>query len=110
MLPLIAYDLLQSIELLAAAALRLADGAVAGFSVNDKRIREALDRNPILITALNNVIGYERGAVIAKQAYNEGRSVVDVASKATSLGEAELRRLLDPAALTHPGLRGRGGG
>ena len=110
MLPLIAHDLLQSISLLANAARVLGDSAIAGFEVDDVRIRAALDRNPILITALNSVIGYEQGAAIAKQAYREGRSVLEVAKEQTRLSDAELRELLDPAALTEGGIVAGGGG
>lgn len=110
MLPLIAHDLLQSISLLANAARVLGDSAIAGFEVDDVRIRAALDRNPILITALNSVIGYEQGAAIAKQAYREGRSVLAVAKEQTRLSDAELRELLDPAALTDGGIVAGGGG
>lgn len=104
MLPLIAYNLLQSIELLSNVSRLLADKAIAGFTVNTDHIREALDKNPILVTALNRVIGYEKGAVIAKKAYAEGRSVIDVASEMTDLSEDELKRLLDPAKLTQGGI------
>jgi fumarate hydratase, class II len=99
MLPVIAHNLLQSTELLANASRLLADRAVAGFTVNEARIREALDRNPILVTALNPIIGYEKGAAIAKKAYAEGRSVIDVALEETNLPEADLRQLLDPGKL-----------
>src|SRR5439155_488093 len=63
MLPVIAHNLLESIRLLANVTRLLADSAVAGFKVNEARIAAALDRNPILVTALNPVIGYEKGAV-----------------------------------------------
>jgi fumarate hydratase class II len=106
MLPLIAYNLLQSIDILANAARVLADRAVAGFTVNRGRMSEALDRNPILVTALNAVIGYEKGAQIAKKAYAEGRPVLEVAREMTDLSEDQLRRLLDPAELTKGGIRG----
>jgi fumarate hydratase class II len=59
-----------------------------------------LRRNPILVTALNRVIGYEQGAAIAKRAYAEGRPVVDVAVEMTGLGREELEALLDPMKLT----------
>jgi fumarate hydratase, class II len=74
------------------------------------RLNEALARNPILATALNPVIGYERAAAIAKRAYTEGRPVFDVALEMSGLKEDELRRLLDPATLTRGGLHGGGGG
>ncbi len=104
MLPVIAYNLLQSIELLANAARLLADKAIDGFKVNKAHLQKALDRNPILVTALNRVIGYEKGAAIAKKAYAEGRPVIEVAQEMTELSEAELKRLLDPAQLTKGGV------
>ena len=105
MLPVVAYNLLQSIEILANASVCLADKAIAGFTVNTDKINEALDRNPILVTALNPVIGYELGAAVAKKAYAEGRPVKEVALELTDLTEEELDRLLDPAALTEGGIK-----
>ncbi len=104
MLPVIGYNLLQSIELLSNASHQLADKAIAGFTVNTAHIKEALDRNPILVTALNRVIGYEKGAAIAKKAYAEGRSVINVAAEMTDLTEDELIKLLDPEKLTKGGI------
>ena len=103
MLPVIAYNLLQSIQLLANAAHLLADKAIAGFTLNRETINTALAHNPILITALNSVIGYEKGAAIAKKAYTEKRPVFDVALKESGLSEEQLRSLLDPKKLTDPG-------
>jgi fumarate hydratase class II len=100
MLPVIAYNLLQSIELLTGSAQALDEKAITGFTVNADNIRQPLTRNPILVTALNRVIGYEQGAAIAKRAYAEGRPVLDVAAEMTDLDRAELENLLDPAALT----------
>ena len=105
MLPVVAYNLLQSIELLANASKCLADKAIAGFSVNIENINRALHRNPILVTALNPVIGYEKGAAVAKVAYKEGRPVKDVARDMTDLTDEELDRLLDPAELTEGGIK-----
>jgi len=110
MLPVIALNLIQSIELLASAARVLADSAIAGFKVNQARLEEALERNPILVTALNPVIGYEKGAAIAKQAYKEGRAIRDVAEEETDLGAAKLKKLLDPLELTKGGIKGNGAG
>ena len=104
MLPVIAYNLLESIELLANAARALADKAVAGFKVNEPQLAAALARNPILVTALNPVIGYEKGAAIAKKAYAEGRPVLEVAREMTSFGQEELERLMDPRVLTRGGI------
>jgi fumarate hydratase class II len=105
MLPVIAYNLLSSIRLLSNVSRALADNAIAGFAVNERRLAEALDRNPILVTALNPVIGYEKGAAIAKKAYAEGRPIREVAAQETDLSPEELARLLDPADLTKGGLR-----
>ena len=105
MLPVVAYNLLQSIELLANASRCLADKAIRGFTVNEANINRALGRNPILVTALNPVIGYELGAAVAKKAYAEGRPVKEVAKEMTDLTDAELDRLLDPAALTKGGIQ-----
>jgi len=105
MLPVVTLNLLQSIELLANASTCLADKAIAGFTVNQDKINDGLHRNPILVTALNLVIGYELGAAIAKKSYAEGRPVKDVAKEMTDLTEEELDRLLDPAALTEGGIK-----
>lgn len=105
MLPVIAYNLLQSIELLSRSAPLLADKAIRDFTVNTDRLDEALSRNPILVTALNRAIGYEQGAIIAKRAYAEKRPVLDVAKEVTGLDEDKLRSLLDPKALTEGGIR-----
>ena len=108
MLPLIAYNLLQSIEILANVSRLLADKAIAGFKVNTARVNQALAMNPILVTALNPVIGYEKGAATAKQAYKEKRPILDVALETTGLSKEELRQLLDPLALTRGGIQGGG--
>jgi fumarate hydratase, class II len=112
MLPLIAYDLLESIRLLANVSRLLADRAIAGFTVNRARLAEALERNPILVTALNPLIGYEKGAAIAKKAYAEGRPILEMAEKMTNLPREELAKLLDPAELARGGIKGgtSGGG
>jgi fumarate hydratase class II len=110
MLPLIAHNVLQSVQLLANAMRLLAQRAIDGFVVKRERVAEALARNPILVTALNPVIGYEQGAAAAKQAYREGRPILEVAREISGLSEAELKRLLDPLALTQGGVHGAGGG
>ena len=96
---------MAALEILANVSVVLADKAIAGFTVNLDNISEALGRNPILVTALNPVIGYELGAAVAKKAYAEGRPVKDVALEMTDLTDEELDRLLDPAALTEGGIK-----
>ncbi|MCW4455422.1 class II fumarate hydratase [Flavobacterium sp. MXW15] len=105
-LPLIAANLLDSIGLLANISRLLADSAIAGLKVRQDKVKEALDRNPILVTALNPIIGYEKAAAIAKRAYKENRPVLEVAREDSGLPEAELRRLLDPKGLTQGGIHG----
>ena len=112
MLPLIAWNLLESLRLLANVSRLLADSAIAGFTVNREQLNAALERNPILVTALNPVIGYEQGAAIAKRAYAEGKPIREVAAAMTALPADELARLLDPAELAKGGIKGgtSGGG
>ena len=106
MLPVIAHNVLQSIDLLANSARLMADAAIAGFSVNDEHLREALRRNPILVTALNQIIGYDKGAAIAKRAYEECRPIIEVAAEETDLSLEALQALLDPSELTRGGIKG----
>jgi len=105
MLPVVAYNLLQSIETLGNSSRHLADKAISGFTVNTDNLSHALNRNPILVTAMNSVIGYDKGAAIAKKAYADGRPVRDVAKEMTDLSDEELDRLLDPAELTRGGIK-----
>lgn len=104
MLPVIAYNLLQSVTLLANVSRLLADRAIAGFTVNESHIGDLVDRNPIMVTALNPVIGYELGAKIAKQSYAQNRKVKEVAAEMTDLTPEHLDRLLDPRQLTEGGI------
>ncbi len=106
MLPVIALNLLESIEILANVSRLMADKAIASFKVNKDKIGEALDKNPVLVTALNPVIGYEKGAAIAKKAYKEKRPIMDVAREESGLSESELKKLLNPLKLTEGGIQG----
>ena len=100
MLPLVAYNMIQSLTILGNAARILADKAVAGFIVNRKHITELLERNPVLVTALAPVIGYDKAVLIAQKAYVEGRSIKDVAAEMTDISPEELDRLLDPRLMS----------
>lgn len=104
MLPVLANSVLQSLFLLSHACRLLADKAIAGFTVNEERVSELVGKNPILVTALNPIVGYEMGAKIAKTAYKDGRSVKDVAMEFTSLSADELDKHLDPLKLTSGGI------
>jgi fumarate hydratase class II len=96
MLPVIAYNLLQSIGLLSQSCRALATQAIAEFEVNELVLADSVSRNPILVTALNPVIGYLKAAEIAKKAYAEQRPVLDVAEEMSGLSRQELSLLLDP--------------
>ncbi len=109
MLPLIASNLLDSIGLLSNSMRLLADKVIAGLKVRQDVVAEALHRNPILVTALNPVIGYEKAAAIAKRAYKEQRPVLEIALEDTDLSEPELKKLLDPVALTRGGVQRESG-
>jgi len=104
MLPVIAHNLLQSITLLGNAARLFADKVVASFTVNRERTEALVGQNPVLVTVLNPVIGYEKAAQIAQKAYAEGRSLKDVAAEMTNLSKEELDRLLDPRKMTEGGI------
>lgn len=105
MLPVIAKNILESITLMTNISYLMADKAITTFSVNEKKLSEALAKNPILVTALNPIIGYLKAAEIAKLAYKEGRPIVDVAAENTNLSRDELTRLLDPSKLTMGGIQ-----
>ena len=105
MLPLIAHNLVQSIQLLSSSCTTLADKAIKGMSINHSQIAQSLAKNPILATALNDLIGYDKSAEIAKKAYAENRTVLEVAKELTDISEAELIVLLDPNKLINLNLR-----
>ncbi|BES73072.1 class II fumarate hydratase FumC [Marinobacter nanhaiticus D15-8W] len=104
MLPLVGANLVEMISLLSNSSRVLADKAIAGFTVNAQHLSDAVDKNPVLVTALNPEIGYSRAAEIAKEAYASGRSIIDVAEERTDLSRAQLEKILDPLKLTRGGL------
>lgn len=104
MLPLIGYNLLQSIACLSNGMRVLTDKAIKDLSVNESHIQSTLAKNPILVTALNPIIGYELGAQIAKTAYAQGRPLIEVAQEMTNLSTEELKELLNPQTLTKGGI------
>ena len=103
MLPVIGYNLLQSITLLANGMTALGEKAIADTQVNAGNLEQKLAANPIMVTALNPLVGYEIGAKIAKRVYETGEAVIDVALDMTDLDRATLERVLDPAELTKGG-------
>lgn len=103
MLPLVAHNLLESIKILGNAAKNFADRSVKGFKVKEEHIKKMVGKNPILVTALNPLIGYDKAAKIAKKAFAEDRAVMDVAREMTDLTDKELRNALDPLTMTKGG-------
>ena len=104
MLPVIAYNLLKSMALLTGSMNVLADKTIKSFKVNKKSLEKVLNKNPILVTALNPLIGYKKAAAIAKKAYSEDRPIIEVAIEETDLSEAKLKKILDPIKLTKGGI------
>ena len=104
MLPVIAYNLLKSINLLSGSMNALSKKAIKTFKVNHKNLELSLSKNPILVTALNPIIGYEKAAAIAKKAYKENKPIIEVAAEETDLTKAKLERLLDPSKLAKGGI------
>jgi len=100
MLPLIGYNLLTSISILSNGISALTHKTIVTMQANSERMSEYLSKNPILVTALNNKVGYEKGALIAKAAYEEKRPVIEVAAEMTDIPIDELRELLDPSSMT----------
>ncbi|NPA26160.1 MAG: class II fumarate hydratase [Chloroflexi bacterium] len=107
MLPVIAHNLLQSIKILGNAARVLADKALTDFQVNEEHITRLVERNPILGTALNPIIGYDKAAEVVKKALKEGKTVKEVVIEMGLLTPEEAEKVLDPRKLTEPGLRKR---
>ena len=104
MLPVIAYNLLKSINLLSGSMNALSNNAIKTFKVNQQNLETSLSKNPILVTALNPLVGYEKAASIAKKAYKENRPIIDVAAEETDLAKSELIKLLNPSKLAKGGL------
>jgi fumarate hydratase class II len=109
MMPLVAYNLLQSIHLLAAAARNFAEKAIRGIQATE-RGPEMVEKGLMLATALAPAVGYESAAAIAKEAAKTGKTIRDVARERTDLSEVELNRILDPEAMVQPGTTLAGGG
>jgi len=105
MMPVTAYNLLQSIELLAAAARNFTEQCVKGLKATTKG-PEMVERGLAICTALAPIIGYDAAADIAKEAYKTGKTVREIARERTNLSEEELARVLNPENMTKPGLEG----
>ncbi|MEX0680228.1 MAG: class II fumarate hydratase [Balneolales bacterium] len=103
MLPVVGFNLNQSITLLARAVRNFADQSVSGIIVKKDAVTNKLGKNPILVTTLNPIIGYDLAAKIAKTAFAENRPLKEVALEMTNLTEEELDKALDPIKMTRGG-------
>jgi fumarate hydratase class II len=99
MMPVVAYNLLQSIQLLAAGARNFADRCIKGVQATE-RGPEMVEKGLMLATALSPAIGYEKAAEIAKEAARTGRTIREVAAEQTDLSAEDLDRILRPEAMT----------
>jgi fumarate hydratase class II len=106
MMPVAGYNLLQSIELLAAAARNFGERCVDGLQATE-RGPELVEEGLGIATGLAPIIGYDAAAEIAKEAAGSGRTIREVAQERTGLSDEDLRRALDPASMTEPRLQGR---
>ena len=107
MMPVIAHNLNEMLQVMIGAVGAFTDKLMAGLAVNRERAASWLARNPILVTALNPVIGYNNGARVAKQALAQGKSLREVVLELGLMGEEELDAALDAMAMTEGGLRGQ---
>lgn len=104
MMPVIVEALLDSIQLLSGAARAFSERCVVGIEANEGRIKELLERNPSIATALNPYIGYDRAAEIAKEAAKRGASVREITDEKGIMHADQLDEALDVRAMTEPGL------
>ena len=108
MLPVISYNLLQSIEILANASLLLAEKAISGFEINEERMLQLARKNPILATVLNPIIGYDKAAEVVKESLENNKSVRDIVIERGYLTKEEADRILDLRAMTGKEQNSRG--
>ena len=106
MMPMIAHNLNEMMQVMIGAARAFTDKLMAGLTLNRERTESWLARNPILVTALNPIIGYNNGAKVAKRALAEGKSVRQVALEMGLMEAEELDKALDAYAMTEGGIKG----
>src|SRR5688572_6271755 len=112
MMPVMAYNILQSVELLARAARVFADRTAAGIEANRERCESLVEQSLAMCTSLAPVIGYDKAAEIAKESFKTGKTVRQIALERKVLDEAALNKALDPRRMTEPqaDMVGSGGG
>jgi fumarate hydratase class II len=112
MMPVMAFNLLQSIELISNAAKVFADRCVDGLEANQKRCEELVEQSLAMCTSLAPAIGYDKAAEVAKESLKTGKTVRQVAAEMKLLADAQLTKVLDPMRMTQPqaDILGGGGG
>jgi fumarate hydratase class II len=108
-MPLIGAQMIESAQLLAAAARNFADNCVIGIEADRERCGSLVEQSLAMCTPLAPVIGYDKAAEIAKRAYKEGKTVREAAREMSGLSEKQLEEIFNLRALTEPGIRGKGG-
>jgi len=108
MMPVMAHNLLESIRLLAASAVNMADRCISGIEANRERCNELVEESLAMCTALAPEIGYDAAAAIAKESYKTGRTVREIAMEKKILPPKRLKQILDPIRMTKPGIAAKG--
>jgi fumarate hydratase class II len=108
MMPVMAHNVLESIRLLAASAVNMADRCISGIEANTERCNELVERSLAMCTALAPEIGYDAAVAIAKESYKTGRTVREIAVEKKILPKKRLKEILDPLRMTKPGIAAKG--
>jgi fumarate hydratase class II len=108
MMPVMAYNLLESIRLLAASAHNFTDRCVVGIAANAERCNDTIEKSLAMCTALAPEIGYDAAAAIAKESYKTGKTVREIALEKKILAADRLNEILDPFRMTMPGVAAKG--
>lgn len=108
MMPVITYNILESIRLLAASAVNITDRCIAGIQANAERCSEMIEKSLAMCTALAPEIGYDAAAAIAKESYKTGKTVREIALEKKVMSPKRLEKILDPLRMTKPGIAAKG--
>ncbi len=101
-MPLIAYNLLQSLHILTNASFLFAQKCVRGLQADEARCAEMIEKSLAMVTALAPVIGHDDAAAIAREAYEQGKTIRELVLEKNLIPAADLERLLDPLQMTGP--------
>jgi fumarate hydratase class II len=105
MMPIIAYNLFQAMDVMIGSVKAFTDKCIVGMVANRERAEGWLARNPILVTALNPIIGYLKGAEVAKKSLAENRSLKEIVVDLGYMSEEEAIKALDARSMTEGGIK-----